>query len=357
MVVVHPSDEMYGADKVLLESLTEIPSNWDVEVWLPTDVDYPRKELSTALASMGHTVRYLSLPVIRRSYLRPGALPGLAIRFFRIAIELLRARPDTVYVSTSALAPMLPLARLVKASTVLHLHEYFDRRTALFVTPFLYFTQRIVCVSEAIREPLRAGLRRRTRVIYNGFDLPSPAPEPLPIGGPVVCLVASRWNAWKGHDILLDAWDAVRRTDLSLVVLGAPPANGEAFDVAGRVRDLNNPGSVTIAGQTSDVRSYIDAAHLVLVPSVKPDPLPTIAIEAMAAGRAVMASDSGGLPEIVGNDGGYLVETGNVAAWVRALEGISSEDVSARSDKARARFEEKFAVRRYRNEIAEVLWR
>lgn len=354
LVALHPSDEMYGADKVFLETLTEIPSDWDVEVWLPTDVDYPRNELSTALVELGHTVRRLPLPVIRRSYLRVGALPGLVGRFLWTAGTVVRARPSKVYVNTSALVLMLPLARLTGAATVLHLHEFLDRKTALFVNPFLRFAQRIVCVSNAVRRPLAKRLEGRSVAVYNGFELP--APTPLVAAERLVCVVASRWNTWKGHDVLLDAWDGLDRTDIELIVLGAPPLNGESVDVVDRVERLERPDSVSIVGQTGNVRKYLDAAHLVLVPSIKPDPLPTIAIEAMAAGRAVMASDSGGLPEIIGDDVGRLVPTGDVAAWRQALEEFSIEDATERANKARRRFDAQFGVRRFRDEIGKEIW-
>lgn len=354
LVAVHPSDEMYGADKVFLETLTEIPSDWDVEVWLPTDVVYPGNELSTALVELGHTVRRLPLPVIRRSYLRLGALPGLVGRFLRTAAAVVRARPSKMYVNTSALVLMLPLARVTGAATVLHLHEFLDRKTGLFVTPFLSFAQRIVCVSNAVRRPLAERLGRRSVVVYNGFDLP--APTPIVADDRLVCVVASRWNTWKGHDVLLDAWDGLDRTDIELIVLGAPPLNGESVDVLDRVERLERPGSVSIVGQTGNVRKYLDAAHLVLVPSIKPDPLPTIAIEAMAAGRAVMASDSGGLPEIIGDDVGRLVPTGDVAAWRQALEEFSIEDAIECADQARWRFDAQFGVRRFRDEIGKEMW-
>ncbi|MFC0450883.1 glycosyltransferase family 4 protein [Rhodococcus jostii] len=354
LIAVHPSDEMYGADRVFLEALTDIPSDWDVEVWLPTDVEYPGSELSTALAELGHTVRRVPLPVIRRSYLRLGALPGLLGRFLRTAGAVVRARPSKMYVNTSALVLLLPLARLSGAATILHLHEFLDRKTAPFVTPFMSFAQRIVCVSNAVRRPLPAKFDERSVVVYNGFELP--VPTPFAGDERLVCVVASRWNTWKGHDVLLDAWDGLERSDIELIVLGAPPLNGASVDVVDRVEKLKRPHSVSIVGQTDDVRSYLDAAHLVLVPSIKPDPLPTIAIEAMAAGRAVMASDSGGLPEIIGDDVGCLVRTGDVAAWTQALEEFSLEDATERADQARRRFEAQFGVHRFRDEIGKEIW-
>lgn len=354
LLVVHPSDEMYGADKVLVEVLSEIADEWEVEVWLPTDIEYPRKELSTKLRAMGHSVLEVPLPVLRRSYLRPSALPALASRFIRTGFRLMRLRPAAVYVSTSALAPVLPLARLAGARAILHLHEYIDPATAKYLLPFLSFAQKVLCVSEAIREPLPEKFLTKTLVIYNGFNFDA-EPTPLNVGDQIVCLVASRWNSWKGHETLLSAWDKLCREDMALIVLGAAPTAGESVDVPALVQRLRRKDSVTIVGQTVDVQKYIECAHLVLVPSIKPDPLPTIAIEALAAGRPIMGSDSGGLPEIIGSDAGYLVKTGDVEAWAIALNSLTREGIAERAAEARFQFESKFDVVRFRVEIREAM--
>lgn len=165
LLVVHPSDEMYGADKVLLEFLSAVPDGWDVNVWLPTDIDYPLKELSSKILEMGYPVSHVALPVLRRSYLTPSAVPALVGRFIRTGFRLLCLRPSIVYVSTSAVAPVLPLAKIIGAKPILHLHEYIDAVTARYLLPFIAFARKIVCVSEAIREPLPARLLTKTDVI------------------------------------------------------------------------------------------------------------------------------------------------------------------------------------------------
>lgn len=352
-IVLHPSDEMYGADRVLLEVLRTAPDDLDLEVWLPTDVDYPERELSRALEKNGIRVRRLALPIMRRAYLRPARLPGLAWRAITTSLRLLAARPALVYLNTAAAALAAPAARFSGGRVVLHLHEHIDERSRA-VTPFLRFPHRIIAVSSAVADVLPAPLRERTRVVHNGFDAAPPADLPSFADG-IRLVIASRWNAWKGHRVLLRAWDAAHRDDLHLEVLGDRPPSGEAVDVPAIVARSPRRDAIVVVGPTPDVRAHLDAAHVVVVPSILPDPLPTIAIEALGAGRAVLASDTGGLREIVG-DSPLLVPPGDDSAWTQALDDLDEQTVRTAALAARSRFEQLFSRDTFDARIREELW-
>ena len=67
------------------------------------------------------------------------------------------------------------------------------------------------------------------------------------------------------------------------------------------------------------------AADLFILPSVA-DTLPFTAMEAMASGTPVLAFETGGIPEIVSNDVGWIVETGNEKALAKQIENIFCKD-------------------------------
>lgn len=373
VIVVHPSDEMYGADKVLLE-VAEIlragavgtpgaAAAADVHVLLPDDVDYPERLLSRELAQRGVAVDVVALPVLRRDYLGLRALPALARRAWATWRLLRRERPDVVYLSTSATLAVAPIARLVGARTVLHVHETWTGTERRLLGPLLRACGTVLAVSRPVAEalPVPGG---RVTVVHNGFDVPATTPgraaelrAGLGLGdGDVLALVASRWNAWKGHDVLLAAWAGVQRPDLHLAVLGAPPPSGASVDVPALVRGLPDPTRVHVVGERTDVADWVTAADVVLVPSTRPDPLPTIAIEAAALGRAVLASDSGGLPDIV-DDGrsGALVATGDATAWSAALSGVDRATLAARGEHARQVYAERFRREAFRERFARAV--
>jgi glycosyltransferase involved in cell wall biosynthesis len=332
MLLIHPSDEMYGADRVTLQlALIAKKNGWDVTVWLPNDVDYADKWLSSRLSSCGVSVKSMSLPVLRRQYLTPLGLAQLFSRLITSAPSLYRSvhsgAYDVVWVNTMANILMLPILRLAaKDRIVMHVHEIPSRAEAAILGLMLRLAKQVVAVSKATATALR---HNNIRVLYNGFpppDVNDGPPMPSTESGRVF-LLASRWNAWKGHETLLNAW-AIAGEPGQLFVLGGPPLSGERFDVRARVDELKLR-NVTLVGETDLVARYISGADIVLVPSTDPDPLPTIAIEAMQLGTPVLASQIGGLPEIV-EDGvsGWLVQPGNVQAWADALLHVCAADLT-----------------------------
>lgn len=352
--VLHPSDEMYGADKVLLETLAAIDGLFAIRVLLPQDVSYEGKQLSRRLADLGIDFQYVDFPVLRRQHLNVRGLLALARRFFLLWNVLRQSKPDLLYLNTSAVAPATILGRLTGAHVIVHLHEYLGDTLGRTVSAMLQPAHQVLAVSQAVQNELPEPIRRRSRVLHNGFSLP--APINVNPAGPTVFLLASRWNAWKGHREVLRAWDLMSSENVQLRILGGPPPAGEAADVHAMVSRMARRHTVEIVGEVTDVRHEIDRSHVVLVPSIRPDPLPTIAIEAAAAGRPVLAPASGGLPEIIedGVTGWILGPSTEAQKWAAAMDRIEVETVSAMSESCRQRFETKFSRSRFSAEISEV---
>lgn len=354
IVFVHPSDELYGADRVLLEIVDAAPTDSRVEVWLPNDIDYGERLLTRALQARGIAVVRGPLPVLRRANLSPSGLVALIPRLAHAWGRLRRDRPDLVYVNTSALALMVPIGRAVGSKVIAHAHEYLGGPQGRVLCTLLAAANQLVVVSEAVRGSLTSRLGSRARVVYNGFAFPK-ARDSSQAEGPITFLLASRWNAWKGHKAVLEAWGQVKRKDIRLVILGGPPPSGETVNVPQLVSRLPNRGTVTIKGESPHVTEELAKADVVLVPSTRPDPLPTIAIEAAAAGRAVIGSRIGGLPEIV-DDGvtGWLVAPDEPDKWVAILDSLVREESKACGLAAREKYEMAFTRDRFHSEISEL---
>lgn len=363
VVVLHPSDELYGADRVLLASVDALAAIGPVQVWLPDDVDYPERALSRRLGGSGVLTRSLPLPVLRRAYLRPAALPGLLGRVRRTARLLRRTRPGTVLLSTSAMLLAAPAARRAGARVVVHVHESWGPLERLALGPFLLAAHDVVVVSDAVARTLPRWAPRPT-VVHNG--VPSPTVDEDEVAGlrtgagiadeDLVVVVASRWNAWKGHTTLLQAWDLVERDDLHLVVLGGPPPAGAGVDVREVVATMRHRDRVHVVGEVGSTAPWLAAADALAVPSTAPEPFGLVAVEAGAQERAVLASRTGGLTEIV-EDGrtGVLVEPGDVDAWAAALRALDRDVLAEQGRRARRRYVGRFTAESYHDRISRVL--
>lgn len=325
ILVLHPSDELYGADRVLIETIVALRRRDEVAVWLPLDVEYPAAALSSALAALGVPVEHVDLPVLRRDYASPGGLAAVARRAARFAARLRQVDPDLLYVNTSALAPAVPLARALGIGTTLHVHETWGTFERRVLGPMAHFADEVVVVSEACRLGLSPGLRRRAVVRRHTVVADRVSAETVDRiragkRRPLV-LFASRWTPGKGIAELLEA--VALQPAVDLIVLGGPPPSGTGIDVPGIAASLEIKERVHIVGEVADVWPYLYACDAVAVPSVASDSYPTIALEAAAAGTPVLASAIGGLPEIVEPDTGELLPPGDVHRWSAALGGIA----------------------------------
>jgi glycosyltransferase involved in cell wall biosynthesis len=187
----------------------------------------------------------------------------------------------------------------------------------------------------------------RVDVIPNFLD--PPAGDFVPPTGSGVLYVGPA-DRHKGLDVYLRACRLLPPGVASAVVVGVdrPPGAGDGVEFAGR-----------LAG-TPLWQRYRDAA-LVVVPSIWPEPCPTVVLEALAMGRPVVASRVGGIPDLV-VDGrtGRLVPPGDPGALADAIaslladRGALVEMAAAAKDRAR-QFETGTVTRRIEAVYEEVL--
>lgn len=126
----------------------------------------------------------------------------------------------------------------------------------------------------------------------------------------------------KGYDVLLTALGLCAAVNLfpKLVVFGT----GEARYISGLKQKISSLGfadSVHWMGFQDDPSVIYASFDVCVVPSLSGDPFPTVAMEAAAYGLPVIASRTGGLPEIVeDNVTGFLVAPGEAPDLMRAME-------------------------------------
>jgi glycosyltransferase involved in cell wall biosynthesis len=186
---------------------------------------------------------------------------------------------------------------------------------------------RVIAVSEAVRTHLTpmGRFRRRVVTVHNG--LPDRASAPVADlrteGRPLVAFVG-RLNRWKGYDLFVEAVARIadRHATADFVIAGDAPPGEEwrTADLGQRLADAGLEGRVRTLGFVADGAAIADAADIVVVPSRWPDPFPTVVLEAMRAGTAVIASDHGGAPEMIADGvSGILVPPGDVVALADAI--------------------------------------
>jgi glycosyltransferase involved in cell wall biosynthesis len=367
-VAVHPHADLYGSDRVFLDSV----STMTPDVLAVVSKNGP---LVDALRDrdIPHVIK--DFPVLRRVELRtPIHALAFLLRFLRSVISLtwwLRSqRTSIVYVSTIAAPEWLLAGRLSGARVVCHVHESdvpMARLTrALLLSP-LMAADLIIANSENclawITSSLGDRAARRSRVIHNGVAEPTPAAvtsRPSRSGGCRRLVVVGRLSANKGQDIAISATALVRRAgfDVTLFLVGDTYPGYEDY-LAG-LHDLaavEQVEDVTVFAGFQDPRPYVEAADVVLVPS-RIESFGLAAVEALLLGRPVVATRIGGLPEII-KDGetGLLVDPDDSRALADTIIDLLADPESADAmgragrDDARARF----SMAAYSQRLSEAL--
>lgn len=152
-------------------------------------------------------------------------------------------------------------------------------------------------------------------------------PAPLDPGPTIVSV--GRLTQEKGHRLLVEAMPRVLREvpEARLALCGQGP---EEAALRARAGALGVAARVMFAGFAADVRPLLAAADVFAMPSLC-EGLGVAALEAMAMGKPVVASDAGGLPEAVADgETGLVVPKGRVEPLAAALAALLSDPGRAR---------------------------
>lgn len=133
-----------------------------------------------------------------------------------------------------------------------------------------------------------------------------------------------RISPWKGQDVFIRAAAMLRAEfpDARFELIGAPLFAEREYETSLHelCRELGVESIVVFHGFISGIASILEQMDLVVHASVSGEPFGQVIIEGMAAGKAVVATSGGGVPEIV-QDGvtGLLVPMGNAEAMAQAI--------------------------------------
>ncbi len=150
--------------------------------------------------------------------------------------------------------------------------------------------------------------------------------------GTVVVVQASRLEAWKGHEVHLRALARLANREWRLWIVGAATARDAPYarGLAALARSLGIADRVRFFGERDDVPRVLAAADIYCQPNLEPEPFGLAYVEALAAGLPVVASDAGGVREIVDAATGVLVPPGDDAALAAALEPLIGDPILRR---------------------------
>jgi glycosyltransferase involved in cell wall biosynthesis len=269
----------------------------------------------------------------------------------RFAGRLAVLRPQIVHLHVGGRSRTRLVRALTSARLVAHLHTAASEDgRPLRLEQFARSADAVLATSRAIADV--AGVA--ATVAHPGVAIARPRPQSTPGDAPTIG-IAARLEPVKGLDTLLHAVAALRERRPGFTVQIAGSGSAQASLVALRDR-LRLEDTVEFLGWRGDLAALHAGWDVFALPS-RHEGFGLAALEAMAAGLPVVASRTGGVPELV-EDGvtGVLVEPADVAGLAAALERlIADPDLRRRMGAAaRTRAQQHFGVARMGSAIEAV---
>ncbi|MDB9823135.1 glycosyltransferase family 4 protein [Deltaproteobacteria bacterium] len=309
-----------GGEKSFLDLLSHLPELWDVLAVVPG-----QGELAVCLRQNGIKVEAIGLPAIRPWYL-PNILSSLK-RYFSL---FRKYHPAVIYANGSRAAVYGGIiGRALKIPVIWHCRI---AEPDIYLDPLLCrLSNKIIVNSKATAKRFRTRFRHKVRKIYNGIDigwLQDNAVKKPDLIQPdwKVILVIARISRWKRHDIALSVFEKIAMSDpkVHLICVGAKDQLEPKWYkyLMKRTKQYQFSDRIHWIGQVADVRPWYRSVDIFLFPSEN-EAFGRVLVEAMACGVPVIATRSGGVPEIVrhGKDG-FLVTPGDVDEMADAVSEI-----------------------------------
>ena len=371
ILFIHQSAELYGSDKTLLLLLKNLDKNkFKPIVLLP--FDGPLKE-----ALENENIEVVIAPVLKlyRKLFTPKNLIGFFKDIkaaFKIVNELHKKHQFTlIYSNTLAVLLGIMFAWKNNIKHLWHVHEIIEK-PSLFKKAFvgllsLKSNTHIVYNSQATKVfwELNKSIINKGVVIWNGIEINTPESSTselfdirknlfLAQPNEIILALVGRISRWKGQMILLDAFNNLvqKNENIKLVFVGAPPPNQEKFqeDLEERIASFKLNDKVLIIPFQNEIHKIWQAIDIAVVPSTEPEPFGMVAIEAMLAHKPIVASNHGGLTEIIENNAtGFLVTPNSVQDLEIALEKLIQNEVLRKEmgEKGYLRVTTAFSVEQY----------
>ena len=354
LLISNHADIVGGGELSLLTLLEGL----DKSRWSPMVVVPAEGAVSARCRALGFPTHFIPLPSLRW----PGPAVLRSIAGLRRLIACTGAR--LLHANGSRAMFYAGLAgRLVGRPVIWHVRVADqDRLLDRLLTPF---ARAIVVNSNAVGRRF-AWARHKIRCIPNGVDLArftprQPSPElrasfDLPEGAPVVASVG-RFVAYKGYTYLLQAAGLVHEAtpEVHWVLVGDGELRSE---LEAQCQSLGLESRVHFTGWREDIPEILAMADLFVLPSLG-EHFGRVLIEAMAMGKAVVATDAGGVPEVViHGETGLLVPPAQPGPFATAVLALLKDPAKAArlGNAGRRRAEKVFSLGRH-VETVEALYK
>lgn len=362
LLTISATCERGGSDINLLRLLRSLGKGaYDILHLVP----YPGP-LTDEFRNAGVGLEIVDMPRIR-IFKNPLKYMTILLKFFPTVFKIKNIIRDNQIdlVCTSSMVNLYGAlaAKLAHRPHILVTGEYLSM-LKLFSIYFYLLSEKVVCSSNIVSTMFPKSTK--ITVLPHGIDLNGFSPdisgkgirEELGASGSLVSMI-TRLAPWKGVEVFIKAARYLDK-DVKCAIIAEPVIGKERYTLKLEkiIERVGLKGRVLIKlAEYKDIPKVMAASDIVVHASLRPEPFGLIIIEAMATGKPVIASKTGGPLEII-SDGidGVLIEPGNPRVLAAAISDLLANPDRAEEigRKAREKVIEKFDLRGYARSLDKI---
>lgn len=324
ILLLHSASDLYGSSKILYLVATKLHAEGH-HVYLAVSEDGP---LIKEFKNIGADISIIRLGVLRKRYMNLlGLINRVAVMgsaYFKLRRLIKSKKIDLIYSNTTPVIIGGLLSKMMSIPNIWHLHEIMDPPGSILHKVFAAIikstSKKVIAVSDAVYQNWLPHLGSNHLVsIYNGIPLQnkdqvrSTIRTELNIGDDHLLIgMVGRLNLYKGQFYFLEIAKELlhKHSHLHFVIVGDAFAGYEYLykKLTDTIQSHGLQDSVHYLGYRTDIPQIMKGLDLFVLPSIKPDPFPTVVLEAMSLGIPVVATAQGGALEQVvdGNTGIHI---------------------------------------------------
>ena len=382
ILVLHVVSDMYGSSKVLLQAVTALKASGH-KVCVVVSEKGPLKD---ALELEGIETKIIRLGILRRRYLNALGLvnrAGVLTRAFFALKKLCKQNQiDIIYTNTAPVIIGGILSKFTDIKNVWHLHEILEPSS--FMHRFFGWminatAQKVIVVSDAVYNNWAGRIDSSKMVkVYNGFETSDikvgvnvaanannikPLREQLNLNDNTLLVgMVGRVNLIKGQFYFIQIAAAAKAAGLNchFVMMGDAYKGYEYLypQLESQIAELGLQNSITNLYYQPNAAALIQQLDIFVLPSIKPDSFPVVILEAMAAGKPIIATNMGGAQEQIEDCvTGFLVPINNATVAAQKLGVlVNNPDMRTQMGQAGAKkLQEQFSLATFNKNIVDQI--
>lgn len=380
ILVLHVVSDMYGSSKVLLQAVTALNARGHKVCVVVSE----KGPLTDALELEGIETKIIRLGILRRRYLNVLGLVNragvLTTAFFALKKLCKQNQIDIIYTNTAPVIIGGILSKFTGIKNVWHLHEILEPSS--FMHRFFGWminatAQKVIVVSDAVYNNWAGRIDASKMVkVYNGFEASdinvgvnvganasADLRDQLNLNNNTVLVgMVGRVNLIKGQFYFIQIAAAAKAAGLNchFVMIGDAYKGYEYLypQLENQITTLGLHNTITNLYYQPNAAALIQQLDIFVLPSIKPDSFPVVILEAMAAGKPVIATNQGGAQEQIDDCvTGFLIPINDATIAAQKLGVlVNNPDMRTQMGQAGAKkLQEQFSLATFNKNIVDQI--